>query len=440
MSFLIITCLVCALPSLLPIVRIVNKKELNMFDFIILFSTLHFCISPIKEGSHAFFTDDGVFNIFIFYFCYIYLILLVDIYYHQKHEYKNVIINTTRYLKGFTYLEFKMGGKILVGLSIFVMLTYYLPRATLVAAAKEIGAVSYEESSLTMALGSIIKIVGFLLFLDFSYRLKSGTKNKFNTICLIIYLSILVFFPRREFLGALLQLVLSLYSVHRSFFTLKKVSILGCVAAFIWLVYFPFYNVMRWNPISFDSKHPIESLYSIVEYGISNYSIEAKEQLESSQERSLGLYNAVYLLAKKNITPQTGKLTLLEIDVSIPKILNPNKGNGSEITLEKMTSANVDIADSFMLLSYGEFGTLGGIYCCLLYAFFIFLYSKYAQFYRIYLKSNIISIFILFTMIDNLWNVEGKVSTYLAWFFGSIFTIFIILLLEKKKIVTIYKN
>lgn len=366
MSFLIITCLVCALPSLLPIVRIVNKKELNMFDFIILFSTLHFCISPIKEGCHAFFTDDGIFNIFIFYFCYIYLILLVDIYYHQKHEYKNVIINTTRYLKGFTYLEFKMGGKILVGLSIFVMLTYYLPRATLVAAAKEIGAVSYEESSLTMALGSIIKIVGFLLFLDFSYRLKSGTKNKFNTICLIIYLSILVFFPRREFLGALLQLVLSLYSVHRSFFTLKKVSILGCVAAFIWLVYFPFYNVMRWNPISFDSKHPIESLYSIVEYGISNYSIDAKEQLESSQERSLGLYNAVYLLAKKNITPQTGKLTLLEIDVSIPKILNPNKGNGSEITLEKMTSANVDIADSFMLLSYGEFGTLGGIYCCLL--------------------------------------------------------------------------
>ena len=440
MSFLIITCLVCALPSLLPIVRIVNKKELNMFDFIILFSTLHFCISPIKEGSHAFFTDDGVFNIFIFYFCYIYLILLIDVYYHQNHEYKNVIINTTRYLQRFTYLEFKMFGKILVGLSIFVMLTYYLPRATIVAASKEIGAVSYEESSLTMALGSIIKIVGFLLFLDFSYRLKSGIKNRFNTICLIIYLSILVFFPRREFLGALLQLVLSLYSVHRSFFTLKKVSLLGCVAAFLWLVYFPFYNVMRWNPISFDSKHPIESLCSIVEYGISNYSIDAKNQLESSQERSLGLYNAVYMLAKKNITPQIGRLTLLEVDVSIPKILNPDKGNGSEVTLEKMTSANVDIADSFMLLSYGEFGILGGIYCCLLYAFFIFLYSKYAQFYRIYLKSNIISIFILFTMIDNLWNVEGKVSTYLAWFFGSFFTIFIILLLEKKKIVKIYEN
>ena len=63
MSFLIVTCLVCALPSLLPIIRIVNKKELNMFDFIILFSTLHFCISPIKEGSRTSFTDDGVFNI-----------------------------------------------------------------------------------------------------------------------------------------------------------------------------------------------------------------------------------------------------------------------------------------------------------------------------------------------------------------------------------------
>ena len=176
MNFLIITCLVCALPSLLPIIRIVNKKELNMFDFIILFSTLHFCISPIKEGSHAFFTDDGIYNVFIFYFCYIYIILLIDIYYHQYCENKNVIINTSRYLQNFTHLEFKMMGKILIGLSIFVMLTYYLPRATIIAASKEITDVSYEESSLTMALGSIIPIVGFLLFLDFSYRLKTGVK------------------------------------------------------------------------------------------------------------------------------------------------------------------------------------------------------------------------------------------------------------------------
>lgn len=372
MSLLIVTCLVCALPSLLPIIRIVNKKELNMFDFIILFSTLHFCISPIKEGSRASFTDDGVFNIFIFYFCYIYLILLVDIYYHQNKEDKNVIINTSRYLQNFTHLEFKIMGKFLIGLSIFVMLTYYLPRATIIAASKEITDVSYEESSLTMALGSIIKIVGFLLFLDFSYRLKTGIKDRFNTICLIIYLSILVFFPRREFLSALLQLVLSLYSVHRTFFTFKKVSILGCIAAFLWLVYFPFYNIIRWNPISFDSKHPVETLYFIVDYGISNYSLNAEDQLESSQERSLGLYNAVYLLAKQNITPQNGELTLSDIDLSIPQFLNPNKGKGSEGTLEKMTGANADIADSFMLLSYGEFGILGGIYCCFLYVFFIF--------------------------------------------------------------------
>lgn len=241
-------------------------------------------------------------------------------------------------------------------------------------------------------------------------------------------------------MSALLQLVLSLYSVHRTFFTLKKISILGCIAAFLWLVYFPFYNVIRWNPILFDSNHPVESLCSIVDYGISNYSLNAEDQLESSQERSLGLYNAVYLLAKRNITPQNGGLTLSDIDLSIPKLLNPDKGNGSEVTLEKMTGADVDIADSFMLLSYGEFGILGGIYCCFLYSFFIFLYSKYAQFYSKYLKSNLISIFILFTMIDNLWNVEGKVSSYFSWFFGSIFTIFIILLLEERKIIAIYKK
>ena len=37
MSFLIITCFVCALPSLLPVVRIVNKKELNIIDFVVFY-------------------------------------------------------------------------------------------------------------------------------------------------------------------------------------------------------------------------------------------------------------------------------------------------------------------------------------------------------------------------------------------------------------------
>lgn len=440
MDYLIITCLICALPALLPIVRIIRRKELNMFDFLILFSTLHFCVSPVKEMKYASFTNEGVYNLFIFYFCYIYSILFIDIYCHRKFEYKNMIINTSRYLQGFSYIEFKPLGRVLIGLSLFVMLTFYLPRATIVASAVEMGAVSYEESSLTMAFGPIMKIVGFLLFLDFAYRLKSGVKDKINTAFLLIYVSILLFFPRREFLSGLLQLMLSLYSVHRSFFTLKKVSMIGCAAAFLWLVYFPFYNVIRWNPVTFDSNHPIESLSAIVEYGIANYSVNAEEQLESSQSRSLGLYNAVYMLANKNITPKYGEITGASIDVAIPKVLNPDKGTGSEGILENMTGAHVDIADSFMLLSYGEFGVFGGFYCSFLYIFFILLYSKYAQFYRGFAKSDLIPIFILFVMFDNLWNVENKVEAYISWFFGSIFTIIIVICIEKRNAIRIFRG
>ena len=412
MSYLSFACLFGALPALFPFFRMIKKKELNMFDFIILFSTLHFCISPIKEGGNSSFTDYGITHVFIFYCCYVYVLLFVDILCHRKIENKLLIINTTFYLQNFTRIDFKVMGRILVGIGLLVMLTYYLPRATIVAAAKDLGTVSYEESSFTMAFGSAMKIIGFLLFLDFSYRLKAGVKDIVNTIFLLFYLSILIFFPRREFLSGLLQLLLAIYSVHRSFFTLKKVSLMGCFAVFLWLVYFPFYNVIRWNPISFDSNHPIESLSSILSYGIENYSLNADDQLESSQERSLGLYNAVYLLAKRDITPQYGKITAASIDIAIPKVLNPNKGKGSEGMLENMTGAHVDIADSFMLLSYGEFGVVGGLYCCFLYVFFIVLYSKYAQFYKIIIKSNLVPIFILFTTFDNLWNVESKVESY----------------------------
>lgn len=437
MSYLNLTCLITAIPALYPLFRMVKKKELNMFDLLILFSTLHFSVSPIKEGEYANFTDFGVTNVFVFYFLFIYLLLVSDVIYHRNNDKTNCIINITKYLQNFYEIRFGLIGKLLIGLCLLVMLVYYLPRATIVAASKDLGVVSYEESSLTMAFGYMMKVAGFLLFLDFSYSIKNKKYSRINICYLLAYTAILLFFPRREFLSGLLQLLIAIYSVHRRFFSMKRILMFGALAAFLWGVYFPFYNVIRWNPVNFDSNHPVESLVSIVEYGIENYAANSADQLESSEQRSLGLYQAVYMLASRNITPQYGKVTLASIDVAIPKVLNPNKGSGSEGLLEQMTGAYVDIADSFMLLSYGEFGLLGGIYCCVLYLFFILLYSKYAKFYISVLSSRLVPIFVMFTLLDSLWNVEGKVESYISWFFGSAFTVILILIVEKKKAITV---
>lgn len=439
MTFLTITCSITALPALFPLYRMIRKKELNMFDFLILFSTLHFCISPIKEGKLVHFSDLGIMREFIFYALYIFSILFVDIICHRRYERSTSIVNLTQYLQRFSKIEIDIYGRVLIGLCLFIMLTYYLPHASIVAAVENTN-ISYEESSLTMALGNVIKVVGSFLFLDFSYNLKRKETNKINVFFLCLYILILLFFPRREFLSGLLQLLLTMYSINRSFFTLKKVVIMGCFASFLWVVYFPFYNVVRWNPVRFDSSHPVESLTQIVEYGINNYSQNSTEQLESSEQRSLGLYQAVYMLANRNISLGYGEISLASVDIAIPKVLNPNKGNGSEPILENMTGAHVDIADSLMLLSYGDFGIVGGFYCCFLYAFVILLYNRYAMFFKKKLSSASVPVFILFTMFDYLWNVEGKLESYLSWFFGSIFTILIILFLEKKNVIRILKK
>lgn len=62
MSFLIITCFVCALPSLLPIVRIVNMKKLNIFDFSI-FYIINFEFKILDESFVDFLSSEKCTNL-----------------------------------------------------------------------------------------------------------------------------------------------------------------------------------------------------------------------------------------------------------------------------------------------------------------------------------------------------------------------------------------
>lgn len=431
MYSVIIILIIVLLPSFYTINKLCKKKDISFFDILNLCCNLNFSITPLCHLKEIDIINIDKFG--FFYISFIYSLFIVSYYWDLHYKKKYCIINLSLYLNKVKEIKINKYGYIFIGLILFGGLTYYLPHAAIVVQMEEtMGVKSYEETSFLLAYSSILSASGFIILLKFS---TATSKTLLDKLCVISYMLIYAFLPRRDFLLQLLYLAIIYYSVHRDFFNKVNLIKIGTLCVFLFMFYFPFYNIIRWNPVKFNPDSPISSLTQIVDYGIDNWKYENKNSMESTKERSLGLYTAVDLLIKADSPMQNGAMTFKDIDIAIPKFINPNKGEGTEEPLQKLAKKPYDIADSYFLLSYADFNLFGGFYALFLYMFVFYLYSKYSAFFVHKFVLNLIPLYIVSQLFSLCWNVEGKFSSALSWFFSSAFIIILLFILEKKKLI-----
>lgn len=435
MNIVQFTSLINILPCLYPTIKILQKKELSIFDFLILTSSLYFAIIPFYNPNTINYNNENIVSLFYFYTLYIYTLLIYTIYWNHNFSNKKTIINITKYLKYNYTIKINQKGYIIISICIIILFIYYLPHSTTIIQLNNTSQLSYFENSLLMILTQVNSFIGFIILIDINHMIKTKATKPQIILFFAIYLILSAFLPRRYLILKIIEFFIIFYSINRKYFNKRNVVVFSSIISFILFIYFPFYNVFRHNGIDYNTSNPIASLTNIVNYGKDNYKYDIKKARVSTENRACGVYNAIYYLINNKPSPQYGKLTMSAIDVAIPKVIHPNKGNGTEVILEKMTNRNKDIADSFFLLSYGEFHIIGGVYTFILFFIFIKLYEKYALFFTKTMSSKIIPLLILNSMFSFCWNIEGKVETCISWFFSSFIIIVVFLILEKYKII-----
>ena len=70
--------IIALLPFIYPLRLLIKKRDLNLFDLVILFHTLNFVITPLKYGGKLHLDDGIVFQEFIYYFSFIIAILALS--------------------------------------------------------------------------------------------------------------------------------------------------------------------------------------------------------------------------------------------------------------------------------------------------------------------------------------------------------------------------
>lgn len=430
-----------SLPIIYPIIQLFKLKDLNLWDFLLFFSCIFFSLIPAIYSNLGKFAPGIVVNVSYIIFIFHSLLLLIDFNFRKKHDKEFRILNICYFLRHIHQLRLSIHGKFLVAVGLAVIIVFYLPRMSIaVRMGESASKTTYTISSVAMALNSILSIIGVILTLASLSNLKRFKKDKILIILVIVYLGIMIFMPRRIMVFSLIQFAVVYYALYRKKISKKIISYVLVLFFGIYFVYFPFYNVIRTNNVSFNPRHPIESLTAIINYGVNNFSNRHLEASQSTDERTLGLYQALYNLFNNCTNWGNGSLTIAAIDGAIPRVFNPNKGNGTEQILENMSKSYTDQADSILLEACGDFSSWGALYAVVLFLILFWLYEKYSYLYFKLFKSYLVPTFIMFEMLSITWNIEGNLGGRIAFFFSSIFTILLLLLLERYKVVVITRH
>lgn len=198
---------------------------------------------------------------------------------------------------------------------------------------------------------------------------------------------------------------------------------------------------MRNTNVNIDRNNFTTSLIHIIEDTNNRFESNKKHAAETSEGRALNLYYALYRIIKYDKSPSNGRLLIAAIDHATPKYINPNKGAGSSILLEKKMQIRTDQADSLLLLAYGDFGlVVGAFYASFLFVLIISLYVLLDRFSFIFFNwGSTIGILLIVYLISFAWNVEGALDGSFASLVHLTIISIILMLLHKFNIIG-YKN
>ncbi|MGP1992310.1 oligosaccharide repeat unit polymerase [Zobellia laminariae] len=414
--------LILLLPSFFVGRKLIRKEDLNFFDLIIIFNTLYFVVIPLKSSEAVFKAIGKITSsttIFVFlYILFFFIGCIIASNLIGKHE--NSPINITYYLKRFPKLKANLALKIaLVILPIF-SITYYIPHMSLIAAFEGIQEanknISYEQSSMIQFFGTIFRLGLVISTVLFVQNIDEKKYDVLTVISMLLFLVNFLMLSRRELLETLLFVGIVIYSFNRALINKKLISYAIILGAFLYFVYFPFYNIIRRTPVEFKIQSPIASIQKIYDYGIDNFGNSSESASELTDSRAIYLYRAIYWLAindsERDIT--WGGITLLAIDHAIPKAINPNKGLGSEKVLEKRQHTNKDSADSILLIALADFSILGSVISVLIYFLIYKLWFFISKGSEFFFGKTMVSLYVVYFLFNLAFGTEKRLDAILA--------------------------
>jgi oligosaccharide repeat unit polymerase len=431
-------CIIGLLPFLYLIKKGINRQPLNVFDLLIVFHTLNFCVTPLLSDNAELTktlimcSDNVTVKFFSFYLAFIFLIFITDIIWTKRHEYTYSLINLSGIYEEVINLVPK--SKLLYFIILLFAITdfvFFMPKFavlfTMHTNYNEISNLSYLQTSLIKVANTLHTVVFAIAILLVIKPDKEKSKTKILLVISIFLFCIISFYVgRRYLLKFLILFVFIYYSVNRQKITnFTLINFVVFLVSFYLLV-FPFYNIIR-NSKEINPSDPLSSVINTYNFGVNNYNNRYNKSLNDTESRSLSLFGCLYDYIKVNPPTQDGVITIAALDQAIPKVFNPNKGYGTDPYIQRLSGKYKDLSNSYLLHSYSDFHSLGFILAYILYFLSIFFHIISAKIFNFFFQHFSIILIYSISLFNLAFDVENKFEGVMSSIFQLPVSIILVL-------------
>ena len=434
MNIIKLLSLIAFLPTLFPIYKVFKRKDINAWDLMLLFIGLYFCFIPFFSSEITSVVTDSnvIWKIFFLYSGIAILLLLIDLYCsYSPLKNKKLLMNITFSIRGLVpYLTNTKYIRILSCIVILGAIVIIIPNETVFFEKESKG---YLESSIIMLYGRIYSfffILNILLFFN-------TKKNISDNIILFLFFTVSFFLGRRYFFEYVMFFLITYYSLYIKTIRLRSIVKSVIIITLIITFLFPFYNVMRQSIYEYnfsDKNNIINSTTDLVKYSFKNYDKLIDEAKNSTNTRSYELYHSLYCYILKNPAPLEGSAFSAGVLTVIPSILGPNqKKISSESMLESHSNIFRDMADSLLLLCYGDWHMWGICACILILICFMLLVEILHLIFRKIFYNKAVTIVYIGVLFLSCISIEQSLEEGIAILFHSTLALFLLVFLALKK-------
>ncbi len=424
----------CIILDFYTVNKILNKRDLNLFDFLSFFHSIYFILIPIRNVfTDTIFIDKKSFDIVtqsqetvLYLFLFKLILLLINIFITSRNNKSLSYFNVTKYIKLYNS-KIKL-NHVIIYLYLAIVLFVFTTNTNFN------GMNSNDEISINTLLFKLPWYIKFLyemasnslpviavLSLKYNIEVRQRLYKNLSYLNLLILFFTFLFNSRTLMFFSVLSCFIYIYSIYRNWYT-KSNIIKSLLILFIGIfTLFPFVTSLRTinETIAYDS-----SSYSLTDVLIAYSGLktnEMKSLLENSNQtteaRSLGLFYAFNKSVQKEYESTKGGYTLNNFSLLIP-FLKPSPEYINFTA--KILDGGGDMAESPITVFNVDLGLIGIIFISPIYYLILFhmlyLLMKVINSFFHSAELNFLLIFVLLRYSCNLENFPSFRDIYNPYF------------------------
>ena len=401
--------LLALLPILFPINKIVHKEDITVFDIIILFSALYFCIVPLKDFTVNHYFPDLLNN----YPTAIALcIYMWGLYVIDKCTKKKKIYNLTKLLSEIGILKVSESFLWLCLIVIFFFL-YQTTNFSALDVDNIEGNNSWGSGAnlpfyKKMFVISIKPVLPSLLLITFYLKPRSSFYRKLRFLILAMMIIALLIGGKTYALFLSVFLLLFAYSKYREQIRRKHVILLSVGLVFFFFVYFPLNQSFRYYKQYSVSNYAQHDFFTVakgyVDGDTPDFDIDSRVE-HYQKGRSMNLYNAFEWACTTDFRGN-GMMTWAIFRYTFPRKMILDKWH-SPICDNMLGTSDADIAESYLAWFTTDIGIiLGPILSILYYSFYIWFMLFWGRIYAKLFKNNMLLLITYSMILSVCMNIE----------------------------------